>query len=580
MKSSRTNNVNWRTSGRRDETRPGGQNGLSPASLRTGTSALLHRADRFEPYVWAVGAMLCLALAIRLSGLDKGIWLDEYATLQMTLRGNFRSTLSLLRSDNHPPAYFLLLKVWELVGDSEQLLRLPSVFLGVATVATVVAWLRIYSRLASVLAGLLIATLPVLLQYSHEIRHYALLVFAVALSFFFASRVSRGPEKLDGYLGLALSLVLTVSSHLVGVMLLVPVTAFLILMASGEKRVDWKKVALALALPCAIFALFYLVYLKGLGRRTADWWMPLFSMDLASSTARYMLGISSAAPPSTLNQERFLVSTWLAGPTPRLLLLVLVALSSTLGNWRRSIPFLVAALLFFLQVVGYSILKTPIFWPRTILPAMIPLIGFIGLQVATIRIRGIKIVGTIALIGLSLIFAIDWITGGASIPTEAWRDASELLSSRWRPGDLVVFYPDYAKGPTRYYFPELPSEAIIQVKIGADIKKLDAAVDERLPDGTKDRDQHAAFLVVRGDLSVQKDMHTYYGLLSVLQSRLKEVSDLQVLLITCPDVNVEPNLVETRLELLSGLESYLGEPAWFQEFDLFALSEHKSLKPE
>src|SRR5512145_896422 len=110
-------------------------------------------------YAVAVVGILSLALALRLIGLGKGIWLDEYATLQIILQDSFAKTIQAVQTDNHPPLYFILLRIWSQIDTSAGFLRLPGAFFGVGTVAVVMIWIRRYSRLGSLLAGLLTATL-------------------------------------------------------------------------------------------------------------------------------------------------------------------------------------------------------------------------------------------------------------------------------------------------------------------------------------------------------------------------------------------------------------------------------------
>lgn len=78
--------------------------------------------------------------------------------------------------DVHPPLYFLLLHGWMTVfGTGVFALRAMSVLAGVVTVVLSV-WLvsLIASRRAAILAGLLLALLPISVRYSQEVRMYSL----------------------------------------------------------------------------------------------------------------------------------------------------------------------------------------------------------------------------------------------------------------------------------------------------------------------------------------------------------------------------------------------------------------------
>src|ERR1700687_2056703 len=84
-------------------------------------------------------AILALAAMLRLLGLNKGIWLDEFSSISIAQADPFWPALA---SYDHPPLYFLLLRGWCSVNNAESFLRLPSVLCGVATVIVLMRWLR------------------------------------------------------------------------------------------------------------------------------------------------------------------------------------------------------------------------------------------------------------------------------------------------------------------------------------------------------------------------------------------------------------------------------------------------------
>ncbi|MDJ0747756.1 MAG: hypothetical protein QNJ32_31095 [Xenococcaceae cyanobacterium MO_167.B27] len=257
-------------------------------------------SDKIYPY-FLVG-ILVVAFSIRLIGLDKGIWLDEAFTIQMISKANLLKMLQDLRGDVHPPLYYVLLYFWSKITSSEESLRLFSVFFGLGTVAVVMSWLKQYSCLASILAGIYFSTAPVMLRFSQEIRGYSLLLFATALAFFFASRVIAKPEKLSGYIGLILSLTVAIFTKLIGVMLLAPIFLFLVIMtAIEEKKIHWNKVILTFSIPVLVFIFFYFFYLSNLSKNTENYWITHFSPTLFSLTWQYILGLYSLFFSNYLN---------------------------------------------------------------------------------------------------------------------------------------------------------------------------------------------------------------------------------------------------------------------------------------
>jgi len=521
-------------------------------------------------YCCVVASILLTAFALRLLGLEKGLWLDEYAVQWALSRTGLVRALLYIRAINLLPLYYLLLKLWSGLGAGEAFLRLPSVFLGLATVAVAMRWMRPISRLASALAGLCFAALPILLRYAQEIQCYGLLVLAATCAFFFASRLVAEPRARSGYLGLALSLTVAAGTHLVGVTLIAAVVAYVALAATDRTAIDLRRGAAAVGAPVAAFLFLLVFYSVGLDERTANWWMPPVSLALVRSTAAYMLGM--APTPWALQA---LQRVWPAGSAwleylVAVPLLIGVAAPLALGQWRRGFPLLAAALVYGLQVVAYSLVRTPIFWYRTLLPGLVPLLAFVVTQAATIRWRWARRVVAMGLAALSLLAAAGWVARDAGRPVEAWRDVAHLLASRWRTGGVVLFYPDYARGATRHYFPALPDAAVVAVPIGSSDARTAAEVVSAVGRMGTGPAPAAVFLVVRVDLSVQADRPTWREMLAQLHSSLDRPAAIEVLLITCSDGIIQPGLAATRYELLQDLQVVFGPPTLFQDQGSFA----------
>jgi hypothetical protein len=475
----------------------------------------IQKGMRFESAyrLMAIGILLS-GFGIRLMGLDKGIWLDEYDSLRVAFSSDFLQQLQLY---DHPPLYFVLLRLWSLISIREEFLRLLSVFFGIGTVAVVMKWVKQHSHLGSLLAGFYCATLPIMLRYSQEIRDYSLLLFATALSFFFASRILAEPEKLSGYLGLAFSLSAAVATHLVGVMLLLSIFMYMIITSPALGKS--KRILLSFAAPLCVFLLLFFFFLQETKKDPATWWMPAISLNLILTMVKSVLGVSEASQFFETLQNSLPV---LRSSVVALIKIVVAGLGIGLlvaGSWKRSLPLLAGAMAYWIQLIIYSILVLPIFWYRTFLPGMIPFIGFIGLQIATIHMRKLKILAVILLILICVVFAMNWISSEAGKPYEEWREISQSLKSAWQPDDVVIFYPDYVEGPVRYYV-DLPSKAIISLPVDADMRK----VDEEISRIVKQNESSAVFLIVRSDLLVQKHAENYQYLLAYLESEFGQPS--------------------------------------------------------
>ncbi|MGD2207226.1 MAG: glycosyltransferase family 39 protein, partial [Anaerolineae bacterium] len=138
-------------------------------------------------YIFLVLVML-LALVLRFYRLDaQSLWYDEGFSIYLA-RMDLAQITARTAADIQPPLYYYLLHGWMgLLGDGERVLRGLSALFGVLTAPLMYAVaLRLFrSRLAGLLAALLVAVSPVHVWYGQEARMYTLLTFLCLLSSYF-----------------------------------------------------------------------------------------------------------------------------------------------------------------------------------------------------------------------------------------------------------------------------------------------------------------------------------------------------------------------------------------------------------
>ena len=144
--------------------------------------------------VWLKGHLNAVALAIVAAGLvirlviasrsflnpDEALhyWLIEQQSAFLAYKASLTNA--------HPPLLFLVLYFWHLLGHSELMLRLPSVFAGAAFCWFFFKWMGIsFSRTASLIALILVAFSPRLIGLSAEVREYSLLLFCMAAALYY-----------------------------------------------------------------------------------------------------------------------------------------------------------------------------------------------------------------------------------------------------------------------------------------------------------------------------------------------------------------------------------------------------------
>jgi uncharacterized membrane protein len=515
--------------------------------------------ERVYRYV-AIG-ILIVALSLRLMGLNKGMHLDEGTQLELAQRGGVVDVVVNFIGNAHPPLYFIVLHFWSQLSNNEVFLRLPSVLMGMATVLVIMLWLKRYSSLASIIAGALVATAPMLLTYSQEIRDYPLLLLATALTFFFASRAAMVPDRLSSYVGLGLSLTLAVASHLISIFLVLPVCAFLFCTPEVRSTIRWFKLILALAIPTAIFLVLDMFYLApainpiytGIGK-SSGWWAPPISRWVIVSALSHLFGFS-ALP-------------WSWGVTKSVLLAAFpcFAITVAFGNWRRSIPFLIAALTFWLQIVGYTILINPLFVDRFLVPSLVPLLGFVSLLVASIERKALRIASMAICVSVSLTFALSWATKRAWEPREPWKQMSQYLQSQFGSRDLLVLYPGYEGALLRYYFPELQPAATLEISPGTSGEALAELVSSKITSINKTAMISHVFLVVRYDVNASKHTETLQRLISILKEQIRGWPTITMLSFrTAPPIE----------DLFTAMTSVLGLPLYVRDFGPFVSHQYE-----
>jgi hypothetical protein len=434
---------------------------------------ILSRKSPFSILSWyPLGFLLVLGLglALRLTGLEKSIWLDEYITIKIISSQNLVAQLKYL--DLEPPLYFMLLKAWSSLGMESDKLRLLSVLLSLGTLVVVMEWLKMYSRLASLLGGLLFATLPVILRFSQELRSYPLLLLGTAISFYFASRVRPLSEKEGSsehinsdkkskgigipskyYWGLVIGLVITVLSHTTGVMVVVSVAFFICAQARFNiKKMDITRLLIVFACPVLVFGIIYFTFLSS--NPTAaigSWPYPPVSSELLISAAQTLMGRTG------MSYGYSCLEAWigtLSGLLPwiiKLIVIVMVVLFLMAGKWRQTGSFLAAALFYELTILVYSLVFLPILFSQTLLPMLIPALGFVALQISSMQVKAFRRITATGIFILCLIFALFWFNLQAYIPAEPWQAVATFIKSHADPDDMVIYFPPYNAGPAGYY---------------------------------------------------------------------------------------------------------------------------------
>ena len=202
---------------------------------------------------WLLPVSFTVALAFRLVGLGgSSMWLDEIMETLMA-RDGLRELFSALLFDRaQPPIEPMLTWVMLALDQGELARRLLNAVLGAVAVAVFARWVeRRFDRPTAALAALFLATSPVLIRYSQELRPYALaLLFSVWALDSSERWLARGAR--DFPIELVAAATLASMTHYLAVVLWLPVAA-----AWMEARVEGRAAPLNWRVPaaCALSAL-------------------------------------------------------------------------------------------------------------------------------------------------------------------------------------------------------------------------------------------------------------------------------------------------------------------------------------
>ncbi len=315
--------------------------------------------------------VLLLALALRLPGLWTDFWLDEIWALRNV--GTLNSALGVFTSIHHDSNHWLVSLWMYVVGQDAAfwLYRLPSLLAGLATVI-VAGRLADAERAGSSLVMLLVAVSFPLGFYATEARGYAVAASAGLAAFLCLLRWLETRERrwLVAHWCAASAGLL---AHLSFVAVLGAETVFLVVVASGDRRVVWSLLQ-PLVGPVVVFVLLFAFDLRHLQLGGGP---PLDALRLLADVGSLALGgpvDSPAAPVVAVGAS--------AG--------VLLAIGS-LARPARGTPaapgfarltWVFYAAIFVVPAVGALVLRPPFLFPRYFLVslAFVPVVLVLGLK--------------------------------------------------------------------------------------------------------------------------------------------------------------------------------------------------------
>lgn len=226
------------------------------------------------------------ATILRFWGLDySSLWTDELDSWVLSNQQSLSQVIDGIKKDAHPPLYFAVLYyLIRFLGDTEWLLRLPSVVFGIAAVGAIyVLGRQLYSRREGLIAAAIMAVSWAPIYYSQEARSYSLLLLVGIILFHFWLRLMRAYEADEAvpattFIGYVLAATGMSYLHYFGFQMIVLQMLGCVVLFLFRPRI--------LVRVAAVYGLILLAY---------AWWLPIMFAQMAAHTSLWI-------PASTLPQ--------------------------------------------------------------------------------------------------------------------------------------------------------------------------------------------------------------------------------------------------------------------------------------
>jgi hypothetical protein len=401
--------------------------------------------------VW--GAVVAIAAAVYFVGISHElIWYDEAVSVAIASH-SFADIFRLLPTENHPPLYFLLLRLARIVlGNSEWALRFLSAAAAVGVVGLGAGPVRriLGDRGAFAYAAVIIFT-PVILIQAHEARMYSLTNLAVTASVLYGFLAVRDGGRRN-WIAFGLWSLAAAYLHYYGLIAAVVANSFVLGWVLLRNRKQLKICLTTAALTLA----GYLPWIAVLASQTlrvnkTGFWIPSVSG----------LGILSALLRPFVYRELYptplpVILPWMAGAA--LIALALIVVGLILAHKKKATDAFAFGIMLLVTYLGtmavaivISLVSVPIFYSRYMIVCTGLLALLVSLGISQIQRRWMQGGALVLVAALNVLTMKDIYTQHFNLPFQQVRQA---LSAEINPGDLIITSDCFTVGPAFFYFPQ------------------------------------------------------------------------------------------------------------------------------
>jgi uncharacterized membrane protein len=419
---------------------------------------------------------------------SKSLWLDEAFSVWMAEQPAPEMLSWIVRIDQHPPLYYLLLRFWMCIGDDIVTVRAFSALASTLTIPVIYALgRRLFGAKVGLLAATILALSPFHVRFAQEARMYALLALNASLALWALARLLTDPRAASVPLGQ--QLICFWRTERAMSMRVGPVSVPDVLRAV-ETDLAWGAYIFFTAATVWTHntAVFFLIaanlFVGGLMWVRVRWpgrkgqlQPPFLKNWMLAQTGVFLLWVPWLKPfvaQAVGVYEEF----WLPSPTWKTVSVTIrdflcaflperifwasviwamygaILIGGILHLRKRSMRLALLLTAFLTPLVGEWLvsLRRPIFYDRTLIWASIPLYLLLAVGIAQLRYRSyILTVVTIIVTMNGLGIREYW----EHFEKEAWDDAALYVAQRAERGDLILFHATWVQIPFDFYFREL-----------------------------------------------------------------------------------------------------------------------------
>lgn len=328
------------------------------------------KANRLYKCVFGIICILLGCMYISLI-FNINVWTDEAYTIELVRNHSFRGIISETALDVHPPLYYLLLKVFvSLFGDSIRVFKLFSILPMFGLM--LLTWLKVrkyWGETVAILMLLFLNGIPCMLEYVVQIRMYSLACFWVTWAGLSAYGVWK-KRTVSEFVQLTIVALLACYTHTYAMISCVFLYAILILfeIIHALKQKDGK----------GLFKVFFSGILVAVG--FAPWLRVLVKQTL-NRVGNYW--IESITVKEILSYPSFLFQTAIPYATEMLIGLCILGILVAIRKQKEALLFLGIPMLTALFGIAISVLVTPFFIPRYLVPCVGLLALFLAIAFGT-----------------------------------------------------------------------------------------------------------------------------------------------------------------------------------------------------